>query len=83
VERVFIGSRWRSSCCVLIIIDHLSAGERNSSQLLRDTRFDPFEFFLGHWPACAFFNEMIEQDLSPASFASIGDRFPRQLPLQL
>jgi hypothetical protein len=68
---VRIGSRWRSSCRVLII-NHASPGERNSSKLLRDTRFDSFEFFLRHWPACPFFNEMIEQDFSSASFAPIG-----------
>jgi hypothetical protein len=39
---------------------------------LRDTRFNSFEFFLRHWPACPSFNEMIEQDFSPASFAPIG-----------
>jgi hypothetical protein len=50
---------------------------------LRDTRFDSFEFFLRHWPTCPSFNEMIKQDLSPASFAPIGQRFPRQLPLKL
>jgi hypothetical protein len=55
-----------------VIIGRASPRERNSSKLLRDTRFDSFEFFLGHWPACPPFNEMIEQDLSPASFAPIG-----------
>jgi len=65
------------------MIDLLSAGERNSSKLLRDTRFDSFEFFLRHWPACPSFNKVIEQDLSPAAFPPIGYCFPRQLPLQL
>jgi len=50
---------------------------------LRDIRFHSFEFFLRHWPAFPFFNEMIEQDLSPTPFAPISERFPRQLPLQL
>jgi hypothetical protein len=50
---------------------------------LRDIRFDSFEFFLRHWPSFPFFNEMIEQDLSPAPFAPISERFPRQFPLQL
>ena len=52
------------------------------SKLLRDFRFDSFEFFLRHWPAFPFFNEMIEQDLSPAAFAPIGESFTRELPLQ-
>jgi hypothetical protein len=60
-----------SSCSVLIIAQG-SPGERNSSKLLRDTRFDSFEFFLRHWSACPSLNEMIEQDLSPASFAPIS-----------
>jgi hypothetical protein len=77
-----MGSRWRSSCSVLITAHALSC-ERNSSKFLRDIRFHSFEFFLRHWPAFPFFNEMIEQDLSPAPFAPIGERFPRQLPLQL
>jgi hypothetical protein len=55
-----------------LIIDHLSAGERNSSKLLRDTLFHSFEFFLRHWPACPSFNEVIEQDLSSAAFSPIG-----------
>jgi hypothetical protein len=66
-----------------LIIDRASPGERNSSKLSGDIRFDSFEFFLGHRPACPPFNEMIQQDLSPASSAPIGQRFPRQLPLQL
>jgi hypothetical protein len=39
---------------------------------LGDIRFDSFKFFLRHWPPFPFFNEMIEQDLSPAPFAPIG-----------
>ena len=54
---------------------------RNISKRLRDFRFDSFEFFLWHRPAFPFFNEMIEQDLSPAAFAPIGEGFPSQLPL--
>jgi hypothetical protein len=50
---------------------------------LRDIRFDPFEFFLRHWATFPFFNQMIEQDLSPTPFTAIGERFARQLPLQL
>jgi len=33
---------------------------RNASKRLRDFRFHSFEFFLRHWPAFPFFNEMIE-----------------------
>jgi hypothetical protein len=57
--------------CVLIIT-YVSPSERNSSKLLRDTRFDFFEFFLRHWPTYPSFDEMIEQNLSPTSFAPIG-----------
>ena len=62
---------------------HALSRERNESKLLRDMRFHSFEFFLRHWPTFPFFDEMIEQYLSPASFAPIGERFPSQLPLQL
>jgi hypothetical protein len=58
--------------CVLIIT-YVSPSERNSSKLLCDTHFDSFEFFLRHWPPCPPFNEMIEHDLSPPSFAPEAD----------
>ena len=76
-----MGSRCRSSCSVLITAHALSC-ERNSSKFLRDIRFNSFEFFLRHRPSFPFFNEMIEQDLSPAPFAPIGKRFPREFALQ-
>jgi hypothetical protein len=70
-RRVFIGSRPKSS---LIYFDHcltnVSAGERNSSKLLRDTRFNSFEFFLRHWSARPSFDEIIEQDLPPVSLCA-------------
>ena len=68
-----------------LCFDHIHAlsRERNESRLLRDMRFHSFEFFLRHRPAFPFFNEMVQQDLSPTPFAPIGKRFSRQLPLQL
>jgi hypothetical protein len=72
----------RSIGFVLINLYTSSRG-RNASKRSRDFRFHSFEFFLRHWPAFPFFNEMIEQDLSPAAFAPISERFPCQLPLQL
>lgn len=58
-REVRIGSRWRSSC----LLSNLSASarERNASKLVRDVRFDSFEFFGRDRPPLFFFDQVIEQ----------------------
>ena len=78
-KEVRIGSRWGSSCCSSN--PSALARERHASQLQRDARFDSFQLFLWHRPSLFFFDQMIEQEFAPASFASISECFSRELAL--
>ena len=60
-----------------------SPRERNASKLLCDIRFDSFEFFGRDRPSLFFFDQVIEQEFAPASFAPISECFSRELALQL
>src|SRR6266513_1882053 len=64
---------------------HLRASwrKRDSPQLLHDAGFHSFEFLLWNRPAFCFFNQVVEQDLSSAAFAAVGESFPGEFTLKL
>src|ERR1700730_14996616 len=62
---------------------HASARERNATKLLRDVRFDSFEFFGRNRPSLFFFDQVIEQEFAAASCAPVSESFSREFALQL